>query len=158
MIGAPHTVPTRWGATVTLSPFASVGATERALKAARILSPQRWSYAKDSDFARYPLARLTTMAEVEAFLAELDKAAARHGGIIGRCSKAHVARAAITRQAQAPWKFWEGREAEHAVLALSSARRTCCGCHETGSFARYFRGKRERIEYDASENPLDLTA
>lgn len=144
MIGDPHTVTTRWGAAVTLSPFASVGATETALKAAGVLRPSDWSYAKDAEFARFPLACLTTMDDVDAFLAALDKAAGRTWR--GECSKARSARASLAyyRERYGDRAFpWES-EAARAVDVLSRARRTCCGCHETGSFARYERGKRER--------------
>jgi hypothetical protein len=141
----PATTPTRWGKPITLAPFASVGETERALVGAGVLGRGTWPdgarfyYAKDNHFADYTLAAIQTEADAEAFLKAVDLAAKRrsHGG---GCAKVREARAWMSRG----FCDWKDDPAWRWRSALSSTRRTCCGCHETGSYATYARGHKER--------------
>ncbi len=82
------------------------------------------AYLQDQHFERWVLPALDTEQSVSDFLKHLDQA---HGA----CPKAQHVRDWMAQDFCA----WMPRP-RAAQLALSKARRVCCRCHETGSFAR----------------------
>jgi hypothetical protein len=85
-------------------------------------------------FLRGALASLTTEASVVAFIDSLDAEAQRQFGPTATCTKALVAR----NELQQYQRVRELRGADFATAVESvlsnQARRTCCRCHETGSY------------------------
>lgn len=85
-------------------------------------------YVKDREFELYVLTPLVkSMDDLHRFIDSLD-VDNQNFGWKGGCSKAYAARCSLkyeqTVTAELNW----------ALHALARARRTCCGCHETGSF------------------------
>jgi hypothetical protein len=88
-------------------------------------------YLKDCHFKQHVLPLgLHDMEDVQSFLERLDtdsRQQARH--LSNGCTKAYVARNWLTsrhRDCTTPLAW--------AITGLARARRTCCGCHDTGSF------------------------
>lgn len=85
-------------------------------------------YVRDRDFDAHVLTpQLTNMDAVHAFVASLDadnQATTWKSG----CSKAHSFRTSM--------KYVQNvtTELKWALNALARARRTCCSCHDNGSF------------------------
>ena len=90
-----------------------------------------WSheYLKDLDFVRHILPiGIKSMDDVQTFLEKLDADNQAVSNPTG-CSKAHSARGFLAHE------HGLGDDAlGWALVSLAHARRTCCGCHETGSF------------------------
>lgn len=96
-------------------------------------------YASDSAMARHVIGPwIKGRADLDAVLANLDKGAARRGS--GACIKARYARSILDGPRGAFWL--ESPERMAGLLAF--VRRTCCGCHETGSFCSYGKARRNR--------------
>lgn len=97
-------------------------------------------YIKDYEFERYVLNTLTNVGQAIALLLRLDSECKRWGPAwSGGCSKVRAVwpwymgtETMWNNPQRADWKFWW----EHFRSPLAYARRVCCGCHETGSFAR----------------------
>lgn len=142
---AIHTTTTPWGAKITLSPYASVGRVENALRKAGALHPYDWDYAKDNHFSAYVLGAIQTADDAEAFIKSLEKAALRRGAFApnSTCAKARRARSVL---ASNTFDFVKD-PGDRARCVFSYVRRTHCGCHETGSFAEYYRGRSERNKF-----------
>lgn len=90
-----------------------------------------WSheYLKDIHFVRHILPiGIHSMDDVQAFLAKLD---ADNLAVLNPtgCAKAHSARGFLAHE------HGLGDDAlSWALVSLAHARRTCCSCHELGSF------------------------
>lgn len=89
-------------------------------------------YVKDVHFERYVLAPLIQNdTQLNQFLNELDADSAQRDKNSVGCTKASIVRNWIKKYrndsvfTQFQW----------AIRGLSRARRTCCSCHQTGSFA-----------------------
>ena len=83
-------------------------------------------YARDTDFENYGFSFLETEEQALAYIEDL-----RESG----CTKGHSAKVRYDSFIESGVLLRMGKSRlEIAVIALSSARRTCCGCHETGSF------------------------
>jgi hypothetical protein len=118
---APMTVPA--DARSTVADF------EAHLKSKRILYPADFSYAKDMEFDRYGFGFIQSVADVDNFLKELDSAP--RSPMSGQCSKLWVIKNYLERN--------PSNSPEHYIelfkRVAARARRTCCGCHDTGSYA-----------------------
>lgn len=117
-----------------VSLFVDVATFEGLLKQAGILST--WDYARDAHFQRWLLCdAITDMDSLVNFLAQLDQAkdALKWASKPAECVKARTIR---NKLETAFWSETMGR----VLSAVATARRVCCFCHETGSFAE--RGKR----------------
>lgn len=74
---------------------------------------------------------IRTRADVELFLAELEADRVKTG-VTGACSKVRSIRNALGINIAG----WDRLE-DQIMHTLTSARRICCWCHETGSYALY---------------------
>lgn len=84
-------------------------------------------YPRDKDFESYGFSFLETEEQALAFIEDL-----RESG----CTKGHSAKMRYDNHTESGALVRMGMSRlDIAIMALSSARRTCCGCHETGSFA-----------------------
>lgn len=85
-------------------------------------------YVKDREFEQYVLTpRLKSLGDVGLLLDSLDidnQKTHWKGG----CTKARTARESLKYEQNVT------SELEWALRALARTRRTCCSCHETGSF------------------------
>lgn len=87
-------------------------------------------YLKDRHFQRYVLPiGIRTMDNVHQFLEKLDADNRGLSNATG-CHKVSVARSSLAYQ-HGPTID----PMDWAISSLARARRTCCGCHHTGSFA-----------------------
>jgi len=93
----------------------------------------RWDhdYPRDHHF-RPCFELIRTRADVESFLVELQMD--RLKVTDGVCPKVRSIRDALDH----PACKWDKLE-EHILHTLTRARRICCWCHETGSYALYER-------------------
>jgi hypothetical protein len=104
---------------------------ERALKQAYLMA--EWDYVKDNHFAEFAYAEITTAEQAFAFADQLDA----HNKRINKppfdtgCTKARGIRYWLTGPTKHTWT----KDPHGVRLALAHNRRTCCGCHETGSYA-----------------------
>jgi hypothetical protein len=118
---APMTVPA--DARSTVADF------EAYLKSKRILSPYDFAYAKDMHFNYYGFDFIQSVADVDNFLQELESAP--RSAMSGQCSKLWVIKNYLER--------YPSNSPEHYVeqfkTIAATARRTNCGCHDTGSYA-----------------------
>jgi len=99
----------------------SLAEVDAACRKAKILYGD-WQYVKDDEF-ELALKSITSLKKARLFIKELNKD--RNSNREYPCQKA-----AQIRQ----WlkcKFFRGK---YIKTAISAARRTMCGCHETGSF------------------------
>lgn len=100
--------------------------SEAQLKA--LLAMASWNYPKDEHFERFALASILTDDDAERFLSELQS---ERGDAWGTCSKVMSARSFM--------KYDHGDFIHHmdwVRLSIAQARRTCCWCHDTGSFQK----------------------
>jgi hypothetical protein len=104
------------------SPYMNVADAEKMMKAAGALG--EWDYARDHHFKHWIYEDLKTPEDVQAFLAQLDKDSDYTG-----CIKAREIRSMLASP------FWS-ENMDRIKSAISSNRRVCCGCHESGSFAK----------------------
>lgn len=85
-------------------------------------------YVKDREFEQYVLTpRLKSMGDVHLLLDSLD-IDNQNTDWKGGCTKA------ITARERLKYDQTVTSELSWALHALARTRRTCCGCHETGSF------------------------
>jgi hypothetical protein len=88
-------------------------------------------YLRDRDFVQHVLPLgISTMGDVHAFIDSLDGNHKKRAFRIGAgCTKAYVVRNWLQSRHRhcLPPLDW-------ALTGLARARRTCCSCHETGSF------------------------
>lgn len=87
------------------------------------------SYAKDHDYQHHGFCFIQTESDVDKFLAELDAAPKWHHMGGESCTKAWRIRNSLNK----PNEF-NLSKVERFKMYASFARRTCCACHETGSF------------------------
>jgi len=87
------------------------------------------SYAKDHNYKHHGFDFIQTEEDIEGFLDELDAAPTWHSMGDGKCTKAWRIRKALSKPDDFNW----GKLKRFKMYA-SFARRTDCGCHETGSF------------------------
>jgi len=91
-----------------------------------------WSYLRDMHFHKYLLKDINSLDDAEAFLVRLDKDNEDHtqpGPFRWGCTKAKGIREWLKKD------FW--RESTSRIRqAIAANRRTCCSCHEVGSFKR----------------------
>lgn len=87
------------------------------------------SFAKDYNYRQHGFEFIQTDEDIEAFLNQLDASPTWHRMGSGTCTKAWRIRNALSKPDDYNW----GRLTRFKMYA-ASARRTCCGCHETGSF------------------------
>lgn len=108
----------------------SVAEVAAAMKADGFAS---YDYPKDRHFEAYVLRDITSNKQLRALVRTL-KADAKtiSPGWAGFCSKTY----SINLQEKNP---------DMILMQLAMARRTCCGCHETGSFALRQRPKVTRF-------------
>lgn len=87
-----------------------------------------WQYPLDRDFKFFAFAEITSLADALAFADRLDQQAneRRRGDT---CTKAYQVRRYLEKPA------WSG-DLLSIRYAVAIARRTCCICHETGSYSR----------------------
>lgn len=87
-------------------------------------------YTKDIHFRRFVLEpQLSTMEQVHDLLQKLDDDhKARNFSFGAGCTKAYSARQSLK------YTTTFLTDVEWALTALAKARRTNCGCHQTGSF------------------------
>lgn len=106
----------------------TVREVETALKASSWL--RSWDYVRDDHFAKHVLVEVVTLKDAEAFLAELDRENAEVTSPPFRwgCTKAKLVREYLADG------FW-CQTPDRIRSAIANNRRTCCSCHETGSFA-----------------------
>lgn len=119
------------GEPVKVSAYTDVKTAEALMKQAGILHD--WDYARDGHFSRWIIGEtVKTMEDVEAFLAKLDKDNEEQTKPPFRwgCTKAKQIRSWLNKP------FWT-ENMGRVMSAIAPARRVCCSCHETGSFARY---------------------
>lgn len=88
------------------------------------------SRAKDIDFHRHGFDFIKTKADVDDFLNELDMAP-RSQMSLG-CTKARVIRSYLDKQNDSSDEDY----IQSFKIRAARARRTCCSCHETGSYVR----------------------
>ena len=108
----------------------SVDDVDRALREAGVF---RYSheYVKDKHFERYVITpNVTDLDQAREFLRMLDRDNSELG--YSGCLKAFRVRNWIANRSHDSIIG----ELEWAVIGLSKARRTCCSCHEIGSFKR----------------------
>lgn len=108
---------------LALHPRSTVVEVETALKAANIMAD--WRYAKDKEFEQYALKDIRTLEQAKAFIAMLNADAHAMGHT--SCAK--------TWRLKNLWRDVKKYKFLSIASHLSSVRRTCCGCHLTGSFA-----------------------
>jgi hypothetical protein len=104
---------------------------EKALREQGGLS--RWDYPKDHHFEWYVLHGINTLQDALDFCELLDrerKQSDPHYGHLG-CHKARGIRSWLQGKRG---EFWTA-DPERIRAAMAPHRRTCCGCHETCSFA-----------------------
>jgi hypothetical protein len=87
------------------------------------------SYAKDHDYKLHGFDFIKTEDDVDKFLVELDSAPTWHSMGNGSCTKALRIRSALSKPDEFNWG-----KVNNFKMYASFVRRTCCGCHETGSF------------------------
>jgi hypothetical protein len=87
------------------------------------------SYAKDHNYQHHGFDFAQTEEDIEQFLNELEAAPTWHSIGNGSCTKAWRIRNSLNKADDFNW----GKIKRFKMYA-SSARRTDCGCHETGSF------------------------
>lgn len=119
--------PSTIGPSAAIAVNATLFQVDASLRSAGVF---RYShdYVKDREFETYILApALQSMEAVQAFLASLDEDNQSTTWKNG-CTKAQVARNFM----QYPQTVTT--ELQWALKGLARSRRTCCGCHDTGSF------------------------
>lgn len=86
-------------------------------------------YVRDREFSRHilPLG-LKAPSDVYQFLADLDIDNQKKTFFATGCHKAHGIRAFLKHAPEGIPEF------DWVLVAVARSRRTCCGCHETGSF------------------------
>lgn len=104
----------------------TVNEVETVLKANNLMAD--WDYARDAHFQRYVLRHITTDDQLDAFLVELDSESDRDG-----CTKVRRLRSTLTTDSTSD--FWN-ESLERKLHIFATYRRTCCGCHLTGSFTK----------------------
>jgi hypothetical protein len=87
------------------------------------------SYARDMHFQRFGFEFIKTKADVDAFLLVLDKAT-RSQMSLG-CIKSELIKAYLERRKPES----EEDYIKDFKFIAARRRRTCCACHETGSYA-----------------------
>ena len=79
-----------------------------------------WRYAKDHHFEKWCFEDINTIEDVLNFCILLDSESTTY------CTKARSIRNRLGVECYA----------NNPKILLASARRVCCGCHETGSFSK----------------------
>lgn len=108
-----------------LSLQSSVAEVEAALRENNVFSYPA-EYAKDHHFEKYVFDTIQTEADARLFCLLLDRQRIETGAS-GECTKAWRIRSYLNKT------FWLGSPGRIRA-AMSHARRTCCWCHEVGSF------------------------
>jgi hypothetical protein len=89
-----------------------------------------WEYAKDKEFEQFVLKDIKTIHQFRAFVKMLNADRWAMDGLqpnkFFTCQKTWQLKGKRMRDFSEGWT---------PKMALAMARRTCCGCHETGSFA-----------------------
>lgn len=118
--------------TPTIPIQADIKTVEATLRAAKIRLQYAVGgpdYALDKHFELYVLTEIETVADARRFIDKLDADAV--GTFSGSSSKAHNIRSRFNGETGDFWMV----SPERIRAAISYARRTHCGCHETRSFA-----------------------
>ncbi len=104
--------------------------TEQDVTAAIRSVGRSWDYAKDRGFATFVLRDCLTIEQIEAIIMTLNADAHAMGA--NCCQKTWTIKSFLQHFQKRP-SSW-GKDFKSAEL-VAPARRTCCGCHEVGSFA-----------------------
>ena len=124
--------PMQAAASPAISIYATTEEIEKALRKSGALHP--WDYLKDRHFLNSvePLT-VQSLEDVDMVVAKLNQDFAQYqktNSLLTGCQKVYT-----FQQSMAYKRTEQISELSWAMSSLARARRTCCGCHETGSFA-----------------------